>query len=77
MPFVQINVPAGALSAEQMNKMIRLVTDAVVEAEGVPEVRAATQVLINEIVDGGWGVGGKAWTYADMAARFGIGAKVS
>jgi len=34
MPLVNIRVPEGSLSEEKKNRMIELVTDAVVEAEG-------------------------------------------
>jgi 4-oxalocrotonate tautomerase len=61
MPLVQISIPAGSLSAEKKRLMIEKVTDAVVEAEGLP-VRAGTWVHINEVPDGGWGTGGRAWT---------------
>lgn len=40
--------------------------DAVVEAEGIPAARQFTSVLIEEIPDGGWGVGGKAVTLEEM-----------
>jgi 4-oxalocrotonate tautomerase len=68
MPLVQISIPAGSLSAEKKRVMIERVTDAVVEAEGLP-VRAGTWVHINEVPDGGWGTGGRAWTLADLTAR--------
>ncbi len=68
MPFVQISVPAGSLSPEQKNLMIAKVTDACVEAEGIPAVRAQTFVHINEVPDGGWGIGGRAVTLATMKA---------
>ena len=34
MPLVNIRVPEGSLSEEKKNRMIELVTDAVVEAAG-------------------------------------------
>lgn len=68
MPFVQISIPAGSLSAEQKRTMIAKVTDACVEAEGIPAVRAQTFVHINEVADGGWGIGGRTVTLALMKA---------
>jgi 4-oxalocrotonate tautomerase len=68
MPLVQISIPAGSLSVERKRQMIEKVTDAVVEAEGLP-VRAGTWVHINEVPDGGWGTGGQAWTLAELSAR--------
>jgi 4-oxalocrotonate tautomerase len=60
MPVVTIQVPARALGLEQKQKMVRLVTDAVVEAEGFPAVRPNVHVLIEEVPDGGYGIGGRA-----------------
>lgn len=71
MPLVQISVPAGYLDYEKKAKMIELVTQAVVEAEGLP-VTQNTWVHINEVPDGGWGQAGNASTLAQMKARYGI-----
>lgn len=60
MPVVTIQTPAGALSKAQKADMIRRVTDVVVEVEGFPAIRPSVHVLIEEIVDGGYGVGGQA-----------------
>lgn len=60
MPVVTIQVPARALVREQKEKMIRLVTDAVVEAEGFPALRPSVHVFIEEVPDGGYGIGGRA-----------------
>jgi 4-oxalocrotonate tautomerase len=68
MPLVQISVPAGSLSAEQKAAMVAKVTDACVEAEGIPAVRQFTWVHVNEVPDGGWGMGGRAVTLAQMQA---------
>jgi 4-oxalocrotonate tautomerase len=59
MPIVTIQVPSRSLDLEQKAKMVRLVTDAVVEAEGIPAVRPSVHVLIEEVPDGGYGVGGQ------------------
>ncbi len=67
MPLVQIYVPAGSLSQEQKSLMVEKVTDAVVEAEGLP-VKASTWVHINEVADGGWGRGGQTATLDQMRA---------
>ena len=60
MPIVTVQVPARALDGAQKTKMIQLVTDAVVEAEGFPAIRPSVHVLIEEVPDGGYGVGGRA-----------------
>ena len=69
MPLVQISVPAGSLTQKQKATMIEKVTDAVVEAEGIP-VRPVTVVHIVEVPDGGWGSGGKPVTLADLQAAY-------
>lgn len=68
MPLVQISVPAGSLGAEKKVAMIARVTDACVEAEGIPAVRGFTWVHINEVPDGGWGMVGHAVRLAQMKA---------
>ena len=45
MPLVNITVPEGSLSDEKKKRMIELVTDAVVEAEGYGD--AFTEILRN------------------------------
>ena len=61
MPLVNITVPAGSLTPEKKQRMIELVTDAVVEAEGFAgneRVREITWVLIDEVPEGNWGAAG-------------------
>jgi 4-oxalocrotonate tautomerase len=71
MPLVQISVPAGSLTAAQKATMVAMVTNACVEAEGVPGVRQFTWVNINEIPEGGWGMGGQALTLDQMRTALG------
>lgn len=67
MPLVNIRVPEGSLSQEKKDKMIELVTDAVIEAEGYGDaVRPITWVIIEEIKDGNWGAAGRAVTLEDL-----------
>jgi 4-oxalocrotonate tautomerase len=68
MPLVQISIPAGSLTAAQRATMVAKVTDACVEAEGVPAVRQFTWVHINEVPDGGWGMAGRAVTLEQIRA---------
>lgn len=72
MPLVQIRVPEGSLSQARKELMIRKVTDAVVEAEGYPEARAATWVIIDEVAEGSFGIAGQALRLADIARALGI-----
>lgn len=67
MPLIQISVPAGSLTAEQKQEMIAKITDVVVEVERIPAVRAGTWVHISEVPEGGWGMGGRAFTLAGLA----------
>jgi 4-oxalocrotonate tautomerase len=68
MPLVNIRVPEGSLSQEKKERMIELVTDAVVEAEGYGDaVRPITWVIIDEVKDGSWGAAGRAVRLEDLA----------
>jgi 4-oxalocrotonate tautomerase len=68
MPLVNIRVPEGSLSQEKKERMIELVTDAVVEAEGLGDaVRPITWVIIDEVKDGSWGAAGQAVRLEDLA----------
>jgi 4-oxalocrotonate tautomerase len=65
MPLVNIRVPEGSLDAEKKQRMIELVTDAVVEAEGLTgneRVREITWVMIDEVPEGNWGAAGETVT---------------
>jgi 4-oxalocrotonate tautomerase len=66
MPFVNVYVPEGSLTLEKRRLMIEKITDAVVEAEGLPHVRPGVYVLVNDVPDGGWGIGGRAYDRAAL-----------
>lgn len=61
MPFANLKVPAGLLDAEQKSQMVATVTDMYVDVFG-ERARATTMVLVDEVVDGGWGVSGNVLT---------------
>ncbi|WP_328994554.1 tautomerase family protein [Kribbella sp. NBC_01245] len=65
MPFANLKVPAGTLSAEQKEILITKVTSLYAETFG-PEVIPSTMVLIDEVVDGGWGMAGEVLTLAKL-----------
>jgi 4-oxalocrotonate tautomerase len=68
MPLVNIRVPEGSLSQEKKERMIELVTDAVVEAEGMGDaVRPITWVIIDEVKEGSWGANGQAIRLEQLA----------
>jgi 4-oxalocrotonate tautomerase len=62
MPIVHIYTAEGWLSPKRKERMIEKVTDAVVEAEGVPEARELTWVVIHEVPEGAFGIRGKVFT---------------
>ena len=66
MPVVHIYVPEGWVSPKRKKLMIEKVTDAVVEAEGVPMTRDMTYVLVQEVGDGGWGFKGSQYDIEKM-----------
>ncbi|MFD6285635.1 4-oxalocrotonate tautomerase family protein [Streptomyces sp. NPDC060205] len=63
MPFANFKLPAGTVSAEDKKKIVERTTDLYVEIYG-ERARATTVVLIDEVADGGWGVGGNVLTAA-------------
>ena len=70
MPSVTIEVIKNVFTPGQKKDMIKRVTDAMVSIEG-EALRGATSVIINEIEEGNWGIGGKALTAADVHAMAG------
>ncbi len=69
MPFAHVIVPAGALSVAKKQKMVELVTDAIIAAEEAPpSIRPYVTVLVSETADGGWGIAGRGYTTADLGA---------
>ena len=67
MPFVEIKVFEGELSADQTQALIQQVTDVVAGVVG-ERLRGATWVVVDEVKSGNWGVGGTALTLADVRA---------
>ena len=64
---VQILTPAGVLDREKMLGCVAEMTDIVAAAAANPTLRERTWVLITESPDGGWGIGGHAYTRAEIA----------
>ncbi|MFI6575519.1 tautomerase family protein [Nocardiopsis sp. NPDC050513] len=67
MPFANFKVPAGTITAEQKEKIITRTTDLYAEIYG-EQARPTTVVLVDEVVDGGWGVAGNVLTLAKIQA---------
>ena len=61
MPIVHVYSTEGWLSPRRKKLMIDKITDAVVEAEGIPAIREITAVLIHELADGGWSFQGRQY----------------
>jgi 4-oxalocrotonate tautomerase len=61
MPFANLKVPAGLLTAEQKQGLVDTVTDMYADVFG-ERARPNTMVLVDEVVDGGWGMGGHVLT---------------
>lgn len=71
MPLVEIKGVSGYLSPEQKKTIIERVTDAVLSVEG-EGIRPVTWVIIEDVPEGQWGVGGAIATAQmlhDMAAK--------
>ena len=57
MPLAQLKGISGYLSAEQKKELIEKVTDAILSVEG-EGLRPVTWVIIEDVPEGQWGVGG-------------------
>jgi 4-oxalocrotonate tautomerase len=67
MPFANFKVPAGTLSAEQKETIVHRATDLYAELYG-ERARASTMILVEEVADGGWGIGDHVLTLAQLQA---------
>ena len=68
MPFANFKMPQGLLNAEQKEEIIHKTTDMFAQYFG-EGVRPYTMVLVDEVVDGGFGRAGETFTLAKMQAR--------
>jgi 4-oxalocrotonate tautomerase len=67
MPLITIKLIEGVYSQNQKQEMIKRMTDTMVDLEG-EHMRPVTWVVIEEVKNGDWGVGGKAFSCADVKA---------
>ncbi|GGN57304.1 4-oxalocrotonate tautomerase [Streptomyces albiflavescens] len=65
MPFANFKVPADTLTDKQKELIIARTTDLYAEIYG-ERARATTLVLVEEVPDGGWGIGGDVLTLAKI-----------
>ena len=71
MPLVQIKVVEGVLSDDEKSQMISRVTDAVLSVYG-ENLRPHTWVMVEDVANGQWGLGGKGLTTADVQGLRGV-----
>ncbi|BFM05228.1 tautomerase family protein [Halioxenophilus aromaticivorans] len=65
MPLIEVTTFKNELSAEQSELLIERITQSVTETTS-EKLREVTWVIIKEVNDSQWGVGGKALTLADV-----------
>ena len=65
MPMVKISVIENVFTKEQKREMIEKVTDAMVSIEG-EAMRGVTWVIVKEVKEGDWGIGGQSLSSADV-----------
>jgi 4-oxalocrotonate tautomerase len=65
MPFANFKIPQGTLNTEQKEEIIHKTTDLFAHYFG-EGVRPYTMVLVDEVVDGGWGRADETFTLAKM-----------
>ena len=63
MPLIQIKVVEGVLTTDEKSEMIGKVTDAVLSVYG-ENLRPHTWVMIEDVAEGQWGLGGTGLTTA-------------
>lgn len=64
---VQVLTPVGVLDRDKQLGVVKEMTDIIAAAADDPGLVARTWVLITESPEGGWGIGGHAYTGADIA----------
>lgn len=65
MPLITVKVIEGVFTPEQKGKIIEKLTDAMVAIEG-ESLREYTLVLIEDVKQGDWSVGGKTLMASDV-----------
>jgi 4-oxalocrotonate tautomerase len=67
MPLIEVHLIEGAFSPEQKRQIIEKLTDAMVSIEG-QSMRGVTWVIILEVANGNWGIGGQLLTAEALKA---------
>ena len=68
MPYANFKFPQGTLNAKQKEEIIHKTTNLFAEYFG-EGVRPYTMVLVDEVVDGGWGRANETLTLEKMQAK--------
>ena len=68
MPYANFKFPQGTLNARQKEEIIHKTTNLFAEYFG-EGVRPYTMVLVDEVVDGGWGRADETLTLEKMQAK--------
>lgn len=68
MPLVDIELIEGVFDEEQKQRMIRDVTETMVNVEG-EAMRGVTWVRVKEIASGEWAIGGQPMTAEAVRAK--------
>jgi 4-oxalocrotonate tautomerase len=67
MPFVNVKLIEGVFTAEQKQRIVRELTEAMVAIEG-ENMRQVTWVVVEEVNSGDWGIAGNPLSTADVKA---------
>ena len=67
MPLVNVKLIEGVFDAEQKQRIVRDLTEAMVAIEG-ENMRPVTWVIVEEVQSGDWGIGGNPLSTADVKA---------
>ena len=68
MPFANYKLPQGSLTPAQKEMIVHKTTDIVAAIYG-DKARPHTMVLIDEVVDGGWGFADEVLTLDKLKAQ--------
>jgi 4-oxalocrotonate tautomerase len=67
MPLINVKLVEGVFDAEQKQRIVRELTEAMVAIEG-ENMRPVTWVIVEEVRSGDWGIAGNPLTTADVKA---------
>ncbi|MFE9601421.1 tautomerase family protein [Streptomyces hokutonensis] len=68
MPFANFKVLEKTLTPKQKEMIVTRTTELYVEIYG-EQARSNTMVLVEEVADGGWGIGGNVLTLAMLGGE--------